>query len=300
MQSNNSTKPDLCCNRGSFNSEEGLLTLHGTSIELRRRLDALFLSWAGLVGAEEYSFPPVLPVLSLDLADYFTSFPHLATLVAQIDRDDDSMKNLFYSAQRQSLSEINKKHLAPVRYVLPSAACYAVYDYLRGKHLKNDIYITIVASCFRHEDHYNAFERQWAFTMREIICIGQPESVQRCLDTYRDLLTGKLEKAGLPFNICMATDPFFDKRDPALLMQRIKPTKHEILYRDRLAISSLNFHRDFFGERYGILDQNGESAFSGCIAFGLERWLYSCIQEYGQNWNNWPAVLKPSSPLETM
>ena len=135
--------------------------------------------------------------------------------------------------------------------------------------------------------------------MREIVCIGQSESVQKFLDTYRDLLINKLEEACLPFNVCKATDSFFDKRDPGLLLQRLKPLKHEILYRDSLAISSLNSHRNFFGERYNIIDQKKEPVFSGCVAFGLERWLYSCIQEYGQDWNNWPKVLRSSSMLES-
>ena len=136
MQSNKYTEPDSCCLGKLFNSEEGLLTLHGAPVELHRRLDALFVHWAKLVFAEEYSFPPVLSVSSLDLADYFTSFPHFATLTAQIDKKDDNIKKFFSTARSQPLSEIEKKHLAPVRYVLPSAACFAIYDHFKGKQLK--------------------------------------------------------------------------------------------------------------------------------------------------------------------
>jgi hypothetical protein len=119
--------------------------------------------------------------------------------------------------------------------------------------------------------------------------------VRNFLSIYRDLITGKLEGAGMPFKLAEATDPFFDKRHPRRIIQRLEPLKHEFLYRDTLAIASLNFHRSFFGERFGIRDQTGAVAFSGCVGFGLERWLFSCTQEYGESWEKWPESLKSSN-----
>jgi seryl-tRNA synthetase len=276
----------------SLNFDDGLVPLQGASVQLRRHLDALFCHWATLVKAVEYSFPPVLSVTSLALADYFTSFPHLATLITQIDPTQGEVERFVQATSNQQLTEIDKEHLTSAHYVLPSAACYAVYNYFRGKQLRADLYITVCSPCFRHENTYRPGERQWMFQMREIVCIGQQESVKAFLDTYRHLLTEKLTAAGMPFKLAEATDPFFNKRDPRLMMQRLEPLKHEILYRDRLAISSLNFHRDFFGDRFAICDRTGETAYSGCVAFGLERWLSSCIHEYGEDWENWPAVLR--------
>ncbi|PSM46393.1 hypothetical protein C7Y66_25215 [Chroococcidiopsis sp. CCALA 051] len=279
-----------------FNSDAGLLTLQGSQVELRRRLDALFCSWAEVVGAIEYSFPPVLSVYSLDLADYFSSFPHLATLTTQIDSNNEGMKRFVDSTRNERLTEVDQNYLTPARYVLPSAACYAVYNHLSNKKLQNDLFITVCSPCFRQESIYKAGERQWTFHMREIVCIGRQETVRNFLNTYRQLITEILDRAKLPFQLREATDPFFDKRDPALILQKLEPLKYEFLYRDRLAITSLNFHRKFFGDRFNIQDCTGEPAYTGCVAFGLERWLSACIREYGQNWENLPAVLQKKEP----
>jgi hypothetical protein len=56
-------------------------------------------------------------------------------------------------------------------------------------------------------------------------------------------------------------------------MQKLFPTKEEFLYDGKLAIASVNFHRNFFGERCDIRLPDGSAAFTGCVAFGLERWL---------------------------
>lgn len=270
----------------SFNADDGLLTLQGSRVELRRRLDALFRHWATQVEAIEYSFPPVLSVASLDKADYFTSFPHLATLATRIESTEEGIKEVVDAAKEQELEVIEKKNLTPSRYALPSAACYAVYDHFKNMKLKGDLHVTLCSPCFRHETTYTAGQRQWMFHMREIVCVGQEESVQQFLQMYRDLIAKHLQAANIPYKLCEATDPFFDQRDPRRLRQRIEPLKQEFLYKDTLAISSANFHRDFFGQRFGIQDHTGKPAFSGCFAFGVERWLYACMQEFGPEWND--------------
>ena len=276
----------------AFDPQAGLLTLQGAAVTGRRHLDDLFRHWASQVNAIEYAFPPVLSVVSLDLADYFNSFPHLATLTTRINPSDQGVKTFVEATQGHPLREIAPDYLTPAHYVLPSAACYAVYNHFQGQQLSQPLYVTPCSPCFRHETTYTAGERQWVFHMREIVCIGSAETVQTFLQTYRDLLTDKLKAAGLPFQLREATDPFFDKRDPRRLAQRVDPLKYEFLYQDRLAISSLNFHRDFFGQRFQIHNPAGDALYSGCVAFGLERWLTACLQEYGPNWEDWPAVLK--------
>jgi len=283
----------------NFDLRDGLLTLKGPLVELRRRLDALFREWATIVGAVEYSFPPVMSVSSLATADYFSSFPHLVTLVSRIDPSEGSVERFVSSARHSSLEQIGKEHLAAARYVLPSAACYAVYIDFRGRQLEEDLFITLLSPCFRHETGYEAGRRQWAFHMREIVCVGSEGSVQYFLGTYREFLKGKMREAGLPFTVAEATDPFFDKRDPRRIIQRLEPLKHEFLFNGSLAIASVNFHRNFFGERFRIRDRTGMVAYSGCVAFGLERWLFACTQQFGPDWNLWPAPLKPSPSAAT-
>ena len=48
-----------------------------------------------------------------------------------------------------------------------------------------------------------------------------------------------------------------------------------------LAIASFNDHELFFGEAFGITLAGGAPAWSGCVAFGLERWLLGILAKYG-------------------
>jgi hypothetical protein len=86
--------------------------------------------------------------------------------------------------------------------------------------------------------------------------------------------------------IIQASDPFFapTARGKAAL-QRIKALKHELIVRfpdgRPLAIASFNNHEQFFGESFGISLENGEAVASGCVAFGIERWLLAVLAAQG-------------------
>ena len=273
--------------------DSGLLTVNGAAVEVWRRLDAIFRAWAKSVGAAEYQFPPVLSIEALNRADYFSSFPHLTTLATCLR--DDSVAALKAEASRQPLTDIEAQYLADASYVLPAAACYSVYDHFHDRELPADLYVTVLSPCFRREEYYEAAKRQWAFWMREIVCVGRLESVTSFLDGFKKRISDFLTEAHFPFTIDEATDPFFDRHDSKLIMQRMNPLKHEFRYKSSLAIASVNFHRNFFGERFGIRDHTGSPTFSGCVAFGMERWLYSLIQEYGSNWESYPTAFHTAS-----
>ena len=64
--------------------------------------------------------------------------------------------------------------------------------------------------------------------------------------------------------------------------------KHELVFGGDLALASTNFHRDFFGETFDIA-RDGAPAFSGCAAFGLERWLHALLAIHGADPGEWPT-----------
>ncbi|MDC0993997.1 hypothetical protein OAR16_00125 [bacterium] len=82
---------------------------------------------------------------------------------------------------------------------------------------------------------------------------------------------------GLETILEQATDPFFDPDSTRALAQKLFPTKQEIIC-NGLAIGSANFHRNFFGERFGITSKDGKTAYTACIGMGLERWIHSILQ----------------------
>jgi len=134
--------------------------------------------------------------------------------------------------------------------------------------------VTTVARCFRNEDYFDGLRRLRGFTMREIVCVGSAQQVTAFLADFRGRIDAFAQRIGLALATKPATDPFFKKDGAKATMQALFPVKEEFLFDDELAIASVNFHRNFFGERCDI-EIEGKPAFSGCVAFGLERWLHA-------------------------
>src|SRR5262249_8786797 len=158
---------------------------------------------------------------------------------------------------------------------LPSAACYNIYLHLQGTTLEAARYITTVATCFRNESSFNDLQRLWSFSMREIVCLGTADEVQRHLKAFKERILAFAAGLGLGLAIEVASDPFYQPQGARATLQKLFPQKEEMVYGGTLAIASLNFHRNFFGERCAIHTADGAPAFTGCVAFGIERWLHA-------------------------
>ncbi|MFP5261325.1 MAG: aminoacyl--tRNA ligase-related protein [Blastocatellia bacterium] len=257
--------------------KHGLATLGPGAIRIRELLEARFLGWAADCNATKMLFPPLMSVEDLSKLDYFRNFPHLALVVSRI-REENLQDD--YSAAGD-IESISNSHMATGEYVLPSAACYNAYIFLRGTTLEEPTYITTVASCFRNEVEYKGLQRLWGFSMREIICVGPIEAVQSHLGEFKQRILQFANQIELPLNTQVATDPFYQTQSARTLMQQLFPVKEEFVYGESVAIASVNFHRNFFGERCSITMANGQAAFSGCVAFGIERWIHALLEHFG-------------------
>jgi hypothetical protein len=56
-----------------------------------------------------------------------------------------------------------------------------------------------------------------------------------------------------------------------------------------VAAASFNDHATFFGDAFDIRDGAGAPATSGCVAYGIERWLLAVLVEHGTDPRNWPV-----------
>lgn len=275
----------ICCH------EHGYASYSGVALVLLRRLDALFRAWAGEWSAEEHVFPPFLPAAELDKVDYFRSFPQLATFPVSLAPDEQNLAAFAETACSRD-GALTLGRLQPVREVLTPAACYHFYVRLQGRTLERPVYLTTCATCFRSEREYTALERQWSFSMREIVCIGGFEDVVAFLDAAKARLVEFAARYALPAALELATDPFFGgERHPKYVAQKLAPTKLELLFQRRLAIASVNVHRNFFGERFDIA-YAGSPAYSGCVAFGLDRWIAAILATYGDDPGAWPEPFR--------
>lgn len=274
-------------------NEAGYAALSGRLAGRFQELDRVFLAWAEELGADDHRFPSLIALSDLKPLAYLRSFPHLATFATTLADDDQSLRD-FADAHGESDS-------APVDgeagQLLTPAACYHFYPRLQDRSLDGDLYLTTCCACHRREEHYLPLERQWCFHMRELVCIGTREAVDAFVSHCSERIEDLVSRLQIPTRWQSATDPFFDPlRDPKALAQMVEPVKQELVLDDEgaLAIGSINRHRSFFGECYGIR-RDGEPAWSACVAFGLERWLAALSRQHGDDPEAWPALVEESA-----
>lgn len=257
-------------------SPDGRATLGPHTTALRQDLDRCFAAWGAGAGAAAATYPPVLRVEDLARLDYFVNFPHLASLVTGLDPRAVADGSLRAAAP----AAIAPDRLAESGHALPSAACYSAYLDLAGTVLTRPARITTSATCFRREEKFEGLRRLFGFTMREIVCVGPRDAVLDHLSAFKARITAFLADLALPVRVQAAADPFFDPDGGRSLMAKLFPVKEEFVFGGSLAIASVNFHRNFFGERCEIRLEDGSHAFSGCVAFGLERWIAALAEHF--------------------
>lgn len=268
-------------------SLDGTCMVSGPALNWLNALDRTITAAAIGHGCVEHCFPPVLPARDLARIDYFSSFPHLVTVPVTYPADEAALRRVADGEEVDDAGALRLREHAPVRHALSPAACYPVYPLLSAAELDSRRLVTTRATCFRRESAFVPLRRQWTFNMREIVCVGTESEVEALLQwgaALVDELTGRL---GLDRVWQDASDPFFQPaQNGRALLQLLAPVKQEAVV-DELPIASVNKHHDHFGAAFGV-SRGGETAGSGCVAFGLERWLGVVAGVWGTDPRNWP------------
>jgi seryl-tRNA synthetase len=255
----------------SRNPNEAVVILDPAHTELIKELDRTFSGWALAENIQEITPPPIYEVTDLQKFEVYENFPHLSLVAAALytDRVRTQPTNGAFIAE----------DMLEARFGLPMATCYGAYLFYENSVLKQDTTVTLVNRCFRNEDKYEGLRRLVSFTMREIVALGSFEHTQNLLARFTERIQKFAREVGLDLTRVAASDLFFERhgaraamQKPRAAMHKLSPVNHEF-QADELAISSVNTHRDYFGERCRIRLTNGEFAFTSCVAFGLERWV---------------------------
>ncbi|WP_314219537.1 class-II aminoacyl-tRNA synthetase family protein [Streptomyces zaehneri] len=258
-------------------TDNGLSILDGGQLRLLRAVDTVFRRFADGWDAPEFRFPFLMRCADLDRFDYYDNFPHLGLTATRLD--PERVAPLLAGASRP-LDRVPTDVMEPSGFALPSAACYAIYVDLAGTTLPaGGTTRTTVGTCFRNENHYDGLQRLLGFSMREIVRIGPEDEAKNHVLRAKDAVLALCAELGLDVGLEVATDPFFDKNSGKAKMQRLFPVKEEFVV-DGLAIGSVNYHRNFFGERCAI-QAGGDTVHTSCLAFGLERWVHTLTQRFG-------------------
>jgi seryl-tRNA synthetase len=284
MRLSHSLRPEqdrLMCLAGLDWYENGQSALSGDLLALYRKLDALFVRGTAERCVIEHHFPTLIPLRELHRIHYLQAFPHHATFAVTLQSEDENLAA--FSARNAVPCEgaVELTHTKPVMDILTPAACYHFYIHYQSWRLHEPLLLTTCCTCYRHERQYRPLQRQWSFNMREMVCLGSESEVEAFLVRQQAQVTALSAALGVEARWQVATDPFFRaERQPGYLAQKVFPVKQELVLEDGLAIASVNRHHDHFGRAFDI--QRADcAASSGCVAFGLERWLYALVRRYG-------------------
>lgn len=268
-------------------NEDGFVGLAGPLRALSEEVDRAFLELASCVGAERQEFGPLLAVRDLRRLDYFSSFPHLVTFPASASIESENLREFGEANGADAVGPLHVPRLEPITSILAPAACYGVYIARENTSLPHPLLITVRGTCFRAERSFQPLVRQPSFSMREIVHLGNSESVNAFLLDAREKVVRIASAWGLTPSIEVATDPFFDpERSPKYIHAKLFPSKHELI-NESVALASFNNHRNFFGEAFRI-SLDGVPIHTACVAFGIERWLFAILQRHGTGPERWP------------
>ena len=283
---------DLRLSGWLWDAGPGLIGLRGPVLSLLREIERELEALARLETVEEWRTPAGISFETLERAQYFASFPQWLTTASHLSGDDAVLQEI---ATSRSPATAARNAVSAPETVLPPAVCYHTYAAMAGAVVDTPELMSAQAVCWRHEGgRLAALERGWAFTMREIVCLGSQVDVKALLDRSITRTQSFARELGLDVKLEEANDPFFapTSRGRAAL-QRIKGLKQELVINfpdgRPLAIASFNDHETFFGDAFAISLSTGGPASSGCAAFGLERWLLAVLVTHGTRPENWPS-----------
>jgi seryl-tRNA synthetase len=182
--------------------------------------------------------------------------------------------------------------------VLRPAVCLPVYRELEGTALPaGGLTITTSGKAFRYESsNMEGLQRLWDFSMREIVFVGSAQDVESQRPRMIDAVTSLLEDWDLAFRLAAASDPFFATvRGTKALWQRSRALKYEMLVdigSSVIAAGSINFAGSLFGNAFRIQTDQGESATTACVGFGLERLVLALFSQHGFEPARWPRAMR--------
>ncbi len=262
----------------------------GLAVRLFDALDALFVEWAYRFGAHLRQYPAMIPLRTLEKCRYIQSFPQNVHFVAEIPHRLDALERVKEAGPLGDIARLSS-------YALSPAVCFHCYEELSGRRLSEPEVLTARGACFRHEAPWRLGKHRLnEFSMREIVLFGDADYVETAREAYMDKVWNAFESLGLAGKMETASDPFYFSEDAAKSQHQLMANmKFELIAAaggEAFSIASFNYMGDTLCRPFDVCDPGGKPLHSGCIAFGIDRWVYALLRAHGTEYERWPARVR--------
>ncbi|KKX26729.1 amino acid--[acyl-carrier-protein] ligase [Rhizobium sp. LC145] len=275
---------------------DGLYGRSGEFEEVIAAFERLIDRIGGGDGAEAMRFPPGMNRAYFETSGYMKSFPQLAGTVHSFCGNELDHMGLLKCME---VGEDWTEGQEATDIVLTPAACYPLYPTVarRGRLPAAGGLFDLQSYCFRHEPSKDP-ARQQLFRMREYVCMGTESQVTDFRQRWMDRGVEMMKSIGLEVTIDIANDPFFGRAGKMLANnQRDQNLKFELLIpitssAKPTACMSFNYHQDAFGTKWGLYLEDGSTAHTACVGFGLERIALALFHTHGLKTKEWPEDVR--------
>jgi len=298
------SKNDNKCAYSSLNSmenliitlEEGEIALQGKAVLLFDFFDSVFETIATNLGAHKQRYPVLLSIHTIKKTGYFRRTPQYSIFCSNPVEEFEKLSKM---SKDEFCDEEIDLILEKPRYSLSPSACFHTYERYKNQTLDECMTVTFNQSVFRNEGRLNwsEFGRLRDYHVREIVFFGDQKFVENSREEYLKEVEKIIENLNLNADILIASDAFIlPKMEKFKLIQLKEKSKYELrLYYDdeqSLAAASFNLHGTAFTKPFNIKIKNVESPVTGCIGFGIERWVLGFLAQYGVEEEKWPKDVR--------
>lgn len=249
---------------------------------------------------EVMRFPPIFNRAHYARINHLQNFPDLMGSVHTFLGGEPEHADL---VRKFEAGEDWSRDLAASEVMMIPAACYPLYPTATGTLPPEGRIVDLESFVFRHEPSDDPARMQ-IFRQREYVRLGTAEQAIAHRDEWLDRGRDLLRSLGLAVEAVLANDPFFGRGGRVMkATQREQVLKYELVVpicstENPTAVTSCNYHLDYFGHAFGITTPDGGTAHTACIGFGLERITLALFRTHGKDLQGWPRAVRAVLDLD--
>ena len=247
------------------------------------------------MGAIEKSYPVLLPVDEYIKTGYISRTPQYAIFCSDVHESIDELNDLSKAIEENRVSSyLNSPQLA-----LSPSACFHTYIEMKNQVLEENSIISFTQNVFRNEGrlNYDEIGRLRDYHVREVVFVGDEEFVCSSRKKFLNNIKEFVVNIGLEGKVQVSSDSFvLPKMQKYRKIQMIDNSKYELRLnineKKDIAVGSFNLHGMAFTSAFNIRVRNCKNAVTGCVGFGIERWVLAFLCQYGKEEKNWPECVR--------